>query len=345
MSVHHDLTLALNGETPEQTPFSMYDWLLPTPEAWQLPEWQALLNLGMGITFHRETVKRVRHGLEVEEERRVENGRKLHFTRWKTPVGTLQQGEVDGWQVEFFVKHPRDYQVLQWIVEHTENLPDYEPFWQQEALVGERGIVLAYGWRTPAMVINVDWAGTERFCEDLALEVPELFDLYQAMRRQFHEETQVIAAGPGRFVKWLENLTVSMLGPKRYQDLLVSAYDECVPLLEHAGKRVMVHYDGALRSIASRIASAPFHIIESLTEPPEGDMTYDQCRAVWPQKALWGNINLETYYLPPDALRAGVKARRERAGKRGFAFELSEDLPLNWKESLPIVLRALEDIG
>lgn len=344
MSVHQDLTKALSGEAPERTPFSIYDWLLPEPGAWQAPDWQALLDQGLGVTFHRETVRRVRHGLEEEEEWQAKDGHQLHFTRWKTPVGTLQQGERDGWHVEFFVKEPRDYKTLQWIVENTENVADYEPYLQQQELIGEHGIVLAYGWRTPAMVINVDWAGTERFCEDLALEVPELFDLYHAMRIKFREETEIVAAGPGRFVKWLENLTVSMVGPRRYQGLLLSVYEECTPILERAGKRVMVHYDGALSPIARHIASAPFHIIESLTEPPEGNMTYDQCRAAWPDKAFWGNINLENYYLAPEGLRAEVIAKRERAGKRGFAFELSEDLPTNWQESIPVVLRTLEEL-
>jgi hypothetical protein len=345
MSVLSDLTLALNGETPERTPFSMYEWLLPDHETWQTPEWLKLLDQGLGLTFHRETVKRIRHGMEIVEEERVEQGQRWHIQRWKTPVGDVQQAWRDDWHVEYLVKKPQDYRVLQWIVEHTENVPNYEPFNRQEELIGERGIVLPYGWRTPAMVINVDWAGTERFCEDVALEVPEMFDLFYAMRSKFREETEIIAAGPGRFVKWLENLTVSMLGPRRYNSMLVSVYDECVPILERSGKRVMVHYDGALSSIARYIAGAPFHMIESLTEPPEGDMTYADCRAAWPDKALWGNINLENYYLAPDDLRAEVIAKRNRAGKRGFAFELSEDLPVNWCESIPVVLKTLDELG
>ena len=98
-------------------------------------------------------------------------------------------------------------------------------------------------------------------------------------------------------------------------------------------------------AITRHIAAAPFHMIESLTEPPEGDMTYAQCRAAWPDKVFWGNINLENYYLPPDQLRQEVIAKRERAGKRAFAFELSEDLPLNWRDSIPIVLKTLEELG
>ena len=72
------------------------------------------------------------------------------------------------------------------------------------------------------MSINVDWAGTQQFCLDVAMEVPELFDLYEARKKLILEEFRLIAEGPGRFVKIWENLTISMLGPKRYEELLLS---------------------------------------------------------------------------------------------------------------------------
>lgn len=119
-------------------------------------------------------------------------------------------------------------------------------------------------------------------------------------------------------------------------------YEEAFPILRAAGKRVFVHYDGALRVIADQIARAPFDGIESLTEPPEGDMTYDECRAMWPDKVFWANINVSCYALPPEQLTEAVLAKQQRAGKRGLAFEISEDLPANWRETIPVVLRALE---
>ena len=107
---------------------------------------------------------------------------------------------------------------------------------------------------------------------------------------------------------------------------------------------MMVHYDGALSAIKDQIARAPFHIIESLTEAPEGDMSYDQCRAAWPDKVFWGNINVALYYEPEDVLRQAVIDKRRRAGKRAFAFEISEDMPSNWETSIPVVLDTLNSL-
>ena len=91
-------------------------------------------------------------------------------------------------------------------------------------------------------------------------------------------------------------------------------------------------------------AAARFHIIDSLTEPPEGDMMFDECRAAWPDKVLWANIHADAYYRPPQELREAVIAMRRRAGKRAFAFEISEDLPTNWRTSVPIVLETLGEL-
>ena len=247
-----------------------------------------------------------------------------------------------GWKTEHFVKEPQDYKVLQWIVEHTELVAEYDVQRQADGQVGAFGVAPVVGSRSPMLGINVEWAGAEQFSMDLAQETPELFELFQARRRLFLEETRLIARGPGDFVKWVENLMASLFGPRRYRDWVVSVYREAVPILEAAGKRVFVHYDGILSALRDEIAAAPFHGIESLTEPPEGDMLYDECRAAWPDKVFWANLNLGCYGLPPDQLHAEVRAKLARAGRRGVVLCMSEDLPPNWQQALPVILDALQ---
>ena len=340
-TTRENLIAALEGDTPEQTPLSFYSWMA---EDLLSDEWKRLYGRGLGICHHCEIIEEKVEGVK---ETRIEEKRSDGFyliERLETPVGTLQQVHRDGWQIEYWIKTPEDYRVMTWIMEHTELVPRYEVFEKGEQDVGDWGVAVILASRTPAMKINVDWAGTEQFCLDVAMEVPELFELYEARKKLFMQETELIARGPGRFVKWLENLTISMLGPRRYGDLLVPVYQEAVPILEQSGKRVMVHYDGELKVIADQIADAPFHMIESLTESPEGNMLYDECRSAWPDKVFWANINVDLYYEPAVVLRQAVVDKRQRAGKRAFAFEISEDLPTNWRETIPVVLKTLEEL-
>jgi len=336
------LTAALNGEPPARTPLSIYYWMMDDPKS---DRWRRVIDAGLGLCQHTGTVAHIEHGVKNSQEERVEGSHHYRIYKKETPVGTLQRVTLNGWHFEDWIKTPQDYKTRQWIVEHTELSPRYENFEKTEATVGDHGVVVVTGSRTPAMSLNVDWAGTEQFCIDLATGVDELFALFEAQKKQFLEETRLIAAGPGRFVKWFENLTISMIGPRRYAELLMSVYNEAVPMLAAAGKRVMVHYDGALRVIADQIARAPFHMVESLTEPPEGDMMYDECRAVWPDKVLWANVNVDLYNRPESDLRAALAAKRQRAGKKAFAFEISEHLIPGWEKYIPVMLKALEEIG
>lgn len=349
-SPRNRLIAALENKIPDRTPLSIYQWFFTDPR-FPIEAWKPLLERGLGISTGCHTVRHIEHGVENSTESKIVDGQKIVLAKKKTPVGCLQQVTIYptdpnagmlGWVQEDWIKSPQDYKIRQWMIEHTELVTDYEAFHRSEDQLGEQGITLVDGSRTPAMSLCVDWVGTQRFCLDIGEEVPELFDLYNAQKKLFLEEARLIAQGPGRFVRWLENLTISNLGPRRYENLLLSVYDEAVPLLEQAGKRVMVHYDGALRVIRNQINRTPFHIIESLTEPPEGNMKYDECREHWPDKAFWANINVELYSLPPQELAQAIEQKRERAGKRGLAFEISEDVPQNWRESVPVVLETLE---
>ena len=352
MTTRDDLITALDGGTPERTPLSVLDWFFSHPK-YDVDEWRPLFDQGLGLLLQCQTVELVEHGVVHTVEYKVAGDRRYRVWRKETPVGTLQSVTVNSiraprladWHCEYWIKEPQDYEVQRWIVEHTEVVPRYDEFARMEGRAGDRGVTVVAGGRTPAMTIQIDYAGGERFALDVALGVEELFELYEAQTRLFMEANRAIAAGPGRYVSWFEQLTASMLGPRRYAALLMPVYNEAVPVLEAAGKRAMVQYNGKLRAIADQIAVAPFHVVELLTEPPEGDMMLDECRAAWPDKAFRANVNVGLFSLPPDELREAVIARRERAGKQGLAFEFAEDIPANWREVVPVVLRALQELG
>ena len=73
-------------------------------------------------------------------------------------------------------------------------------------------------------------------------------------------------------------------------------------------------------------------------------MMYNECRAIWSDLVFWANINVELYRKPVEVLRQAVIDKRERAGKRALAFEISEDRPYDWQNTIPAVLQVLEDL-
>lgn len=339
------MSTVFDGGTPDITPFYAYNWFA---NDMLRNGGEPLFKQGLGIKEHAYTIDYVEHGVETSTEERKVGADTYETTIKQTPVGRISQTRKNGWHHEDWIKEPEDYLTLKWIVDHCELIPRNELFEECEERIGDRGLTVVLGThihssRSPLMSINIDWAGTEQFCMDMGEALEELLALHESKMHRFEEEMHLIAKGPGKYVKLFENLSIDMLGPARYRSYLVDAYKRAVEILEPAGKRLMVHYDGHLAAIRDDITAAPIHMVESLSEAPEGDLTYEQCRAAWPDKALLCHINLDLYKKTPEAMREAVLDKLARLGKRGVAFSISEATPENWQTMVPVILDALEE--
>lgn len=332
------------GERPGLIPFTIYqnEWRHTKDD----PAWKSLLERGMGVTWHVSTVRQVADSdIVFSQDRRREDDRLLERRSIRTPVGEIEERYVDGWRREFYLKSAADYAVMRYVVEHTDLEPDYATYLERESHIGPQAVALVMLGRTPLQTILVDWVGVEQFGLHLVDLRDEMMALYHALLLHFRKRTEIAAEGPGRFVSVLENFTSDTLGPRRYRELLLPAYEACFPILSEAGKVVGTHYDGQLAACAGLIAQAPIDAIESFTPPPEGDMTLSEARSLWPGKLLWSNINVACYNLPPDELKDLVWSRIAEGAPDGrrLAFEVSEQYPENWRTSLHTVLDALEE--
>jgi hypothetical protein len=102
-----------------------------------------------------------------------------------------------------------------------------------------------------------------------------------------------------------------------------------------------VHYDGRLRLIRDDIAALGIDGIDSLTPSPEGDMTVAEARALWPDKFLWVHPPLGWHREDSAILSERISQLIADAGPSRFCLMLSEDVPLNWRQTVPHILRQL----
>lgn len=331
------------GERPDQIPYTIYQW------EWRHtaddPAWQSLFDMGLGVTWHLPTVTAKPNGIEYVTDFWREQGKFIERRSIRTPVGTIYETFVDGWRTKFLLETAEDYAVMTHVFRHIRIEPIYESFRAQERDLPPHAVALIDMGRTPLQTIMVDYAGAENFAYHLYDLEAEVLELYDALLENFRRTVELVADGPGRYVCVLENFSAETLGPARYRDLLLPVYEAHFPILRRAGKIVGTHYDGRLALCKDLIARAPIDLIESLTAPPEGDMTLAEARAAWPDKLFWSNLNIGSYDLPPDELRKLVLERVEEAAPDGrrLAFEVSEQSPTNWRDSLPVVLRALRE--
>lgn len=341
MTNRQRIVCALRGETPDRVPFTAYGWM------WgDRPTIAKLVERGLGLTHHYATYARRCPEASFEEETFDRDGHQWRRRVMKTPVGELEELYMGGWRQEFFVKKPEDYRVLEYVARHTVQEPDYEGFVEAEQQVGERGVAIVSAARSPIQDILVDHVGFENFCYHLADDVQELYSCYEALAERFVEMCQIIADGPGEFVKVWENFTAEAFGAERFKELHMPLYRRCSEILHGAGKRWMAHMDGRLARVQDLLPESGLDALESLTPPSEGDVPPERWRQVWPGLVLWVNVPVSWYGQPGDGLASRLRDLLERVDSRkGLLLEVSEDLPGNWAESIPVVLETLEQAG
>jgi hypothetical protein len=336
------LITALEGGCPETIPYISYtDFYRPDE-----PAWEELFARGFGLLHYISLYDLTCDEIERHNSEQHVNGRILRTEITRTPAGDLKRVWLDGWEQEYALKTPADYRIMEYIVRHTRIVPHPERFTAAEAWLGGHGLPIHYLGRSPYQTILVDYAGLQNFSYHLADAFPEFDALLDAQLDQLVELCQVAAALPGPYISLLENLTAEQVGPRRFARYHLPVYDRIFPILHAAGKKVYTHMDGKLHSLSELVAHSGIDGIDSLTPPPEGDMTFARARVTWPETFFLANINVGVYELPPDQLRAAVRqmARDCAPDGRRTAFEVSEDLPANWKTALPIVLDTLASL-
>jgi hypothetical protein len=343
MTIHERLEAFWSGERPDRIPYTIYqnEWRHTRDD----PAWEAMYQAGLGVTWHMSPFREETRDVESKTAVETRNGTEIRRQILKTSSGEIQQTWANGWHDEYLLKTAEDYRVMTEIVRNTTIIPQHEAVAAKTDEIRPYGILLLGIGRTPLQRILVDFAGLENFAYHLLDYEAEVMELYDALLEQFRQKTRITAKAPGRFVSNLENFTSDSLGPRRYEKYLLPVYEECFPVLRDAGKIVGCHYDGRTACCRELIAKSPMDLIESLTEPNEGDLTLAEARAAWPDKLFWCNIRVGDYELPPEKLRAKVLelVAQGSVGGRRLAFEVSEQYPANWRESMPVVLEALHE--
>ena len=333
------------GERPDRCPYTVYKYLLNVAGVLDDPALAKLVDKGLIVTESLSPFDIEWPGVEMGVDDYEENGEQMRRETWKTEVGSITQTFANGWHSKYWLETAEDYKVLTWIMEHAKVVSNLDHCSGMIAKMGEHELPTISCGRTPLQKILVDYAGLEAFAFHLIDMEPEVRELYAAILGMFEKRVELAARAPATYVGIGENFTSESLGPARYEEFILPVYEKYVPQLHAAGKVVGVHYDGRTSCCADQIGRAPFDLLESFTEPPEGDMLCDEARAAWPEKLFWSNIQVSDYQLPPDKLRTRVLDLWEKGAVSGrqLAFEVSEDLPSNWDESMGTVLDALAE--
>ena len=335
-SIRSRFQRALAGEPVDWPVYAVYDWFVEHRHI----DWSSLFAQGLGQLNHANLVDVNRPNLQiVENTQQTERGLRRDV-RWITDRGELHEWYLGEWRQEYLIKTPDDYRILRRALEGTQFTATDEPFQKSEAALGDGGITVGHLTRTPLMEVQIDLAGLERFSLDLADEHPALMELLEFMTELLLQQLREAITTSAQYIKLWENLSIETIGQRHYRQRLMPLYRKILEILDSAGKRLLVHYDGKLRLIADDIAALGIDGIDSLTPAPEGDLTVAEARARWPDKFLWLHPPLGWHRETPAVLTERIRRMIAEAGPRRYCLMISEDVPPTWPQTVPVILRA-----
>lgn len=331
------------GEAVHPIPFTIYqnEWRHTQSD----PAWLPLFEKGLAVTWGMPTYRWILDGIQYIDTENKVDGVLYQRKAYVTPLGEVSAEWVDEWPTKYWLECEQDYQTMRYAVEHMRIEPNYQAYLDFAASQPEYVIVHPDVGPSPMQKIIVDLAGLEQFVYHLADYNDAVMGLFEAYRTQFKRICEITADGPGMYISCPESYSTETMGPARFKKWLLSVYEECFPMIRATGKIVGTHFDGKTAACKELIRTMPVDVIESLTPPPEGDQTLAEARAAWPEQLFWTNINVSSYFLPAAELAETVRSLAAQGAPDGrrLAFEISEQYPSNWKESLTTVLEALAD--
>jgi hypothetical protein len=281
-----------------------------------------------------------------------EDNERIFLRQYDTPVGSVFEKLREDpayhslWTTEFLIKTPRDYEVVKYMIENAVFREQYDGFLEVQENMGDDGVVMAIGDRTPWQKMLIELTGTERLYLDLHDHPSLVEDLVACIEEREDEAYRIIADSPAELIWMPDNLTGDLTPPRIFEKYHLPFYNKQARRLHEKKKVVIVHMDGRLRSLKDLIARTEVDVIESFTLPEAGgDLPLEEASTAWKGKSIMANLPASLCFEEERQVREYMCDLLDRVSPRkNFMLLISENLPYPfWKVTLRVVADVMEN--
>ncbi len=223
-------------------------------------------------------------------------------TEHVTPVGTvttrlrgterLRQYAIQDAEVEFMLKGPEDYAVVEYIVEHTRYTPAYEEYQRYEEQTGDDGYPMVncgdcpfHHWMRALVGYDQAFFHLNDYPDRVERLVRLLEDRYKATVWRHMLDS------PARLLMHGHHLSSQMTPPPLFDKYIVPYFRELTTAARARDKVIAMHGDNDTRHILSNIEQAGFGMVECFVTQPMVDTTLAEARQAWGDRVIiWGGI-------------------------------------------------------
>ncbi len=256
--------------------------------------------------------------------------------RYSTPLGEVEEVLENAplaetiFKMEFAVKEEADFEVLEYLFDHTIYGDNCGEVTKAIEETGEEGLVGGAGLGAPLVRLF-------RFREPAKL----LLDSYDrpdvikraadAIHRSHLRAYEIIKKSPAEvIIAYCADLSASLISPAMFERYALPYLREYAEILHCEGKLLIVHLCGHLEALLPLLKQTGIDGICSLTLPPMGDTTIDMVRDVLGDDfPVIGGLDPVLFALQtPDRVRSHVEATLEGLSHtRGLILAPSDSTP------------------
>jgi uroporphyrinogen-III decarboxylase len=218
-------------------------------------------------------------------------------TEYITPVGTVSEKSrrtpdldrvgIQPLVVEKLLKRPEDYDVVRYMIEHTEYHPCYDEFLAYDREVGDDGLPMVSVGEVPFHHFLADLCGYEKAYLDL-FDYPEKVEgLLQTMTDVYRERMwPVVARSPARLVLHGAHFASQTTPPSYFKRYITPYVQEFTSYMHAHGKSVAQHADNDTSEILGDLAEAGYDMQECFVTAPMVPCTLRQAREQWGESMI-----------------------------------------------------------
>jgi len=344
MTGRERLLAALRGEVPDRVPvwaWGIHPWLGEVDPSIQ-PVADSYLDRGDLLCWWGGGIGTFGSAAHVPVEVKTWPSRLPDYdervTTWHTPAGDLTQ-------VMYVSHHGRPGYVRKYPLETFEDVrrmlsvpyepwqPDCGSFFERDAELGDRGLMLANTGVDPMYALN-HLCGSETFAiwsiEQRAM-VDELIDVF--LQRQLDHLRRLLAQGVGPAFGYVgpELCIPPLQSPRDFERWVVEPDRRIADAVHEAGGVLLAHCHGDMRPVLEGFVRMKADALHPIEPPPHGMTMAEAKRRVGGDLCIVGNIqHHDIESMEPRRFRE-VVAETVRAGMPGGRFILSPTAtPFGW---------------
>ena len=203
----------------------------------------------------------------------------------------VTMGGVEPYLTHHLIKGEEDYRTAEYIIEHTEIIPQFDKIREDQHELGDNGFVVPCLHRIPFQQALLEYLGEVPLFTALYDSPQQLNRLIHLLDQQLMEILRQMADLPSIYVEFGDNLDGAMTNPKLFKEYSLPYYQKYADILHGQGKKVGSHTDGNVRPLLSLLAQSGLDVCESFSPAPLTECTFEEAWETWQNGPLiWGGV-------------------------------------------------------